>query len=247
MAHETYIRRTGGNTAVLFIHGFLGSTEHFAPFIEYVPESIGIYNILLEGHGGSAMEFAHASMKKWKKQVSEAVDELLGRYEKIIIAGHSMGTFFAMEEAIRSGGRVKALFLLDIPLKIAVKPTAAINSFKSIFNLISDDDETGKAYNNSHSVELTKCFWLYLLWIPRYLELFRESGKARETVRKLNTECVIFQSAKDELVSRKSEKYIPERENFKLHILQDSAHFIYSHEDMEMMKKEFLKLVNKIM
>ena len=44
MAHEEYIRHTDGDRVVLFIHGFLGSPEHFEKFIELVPKEYGIYN-----------------------------------------------------------------------------------------------------------------------------------------------------------------------------------------------------------
>ena len=113
MSHKTYIRHVeNGETAVLFIHGFLGSTEHFARFISLVPENYGIYNVLLEGHGGSTKDFAKASMEKWKAQVSHVVDELLGKYKFLIIVGHSMGTFFAMDTAVNFPDRIKHLFLL---------------------------------------------------------------------------------------------------------------------------------------
>lgn len=242
MAHKTYIRHIdGADTVVLFIHGFLGSTEHFERFISLVPEGISVYNILLDGHGGSVREFASASMTGWQNQVSSVVDELSGRYNNIIIMAHSMGTFFAMDEAIRYPDKVRTVILLQTPLKIGVKPAAAINTFKSFFNF-SSDDEVSRAYRNAHSVKLNMRIWEYIGWVPRYLELFRESKRSRSTILKLDTPCVIFQSAKDELVSMKSVKFIPKKQNIKLNILNTSAHFIYSDEDFTLMSDGFSKL-----
>lgn len=242
MAHEPYFREgKKGGTALLFIHGFLGSPDHFIPFYDLCPDGVAIRNILLAGHGGTTKEFGRASMREWKKQVSGEVDKLAARYNKIIIAGHSMGTLFAMEESLREG-KVKALFLLQSPLRIAVKPTAAINSIKSIFGRIDETDEVGKAYDQSHSVELTLKVWQYIPWIPRYLELFKESKKGRETIKKVTVPCRIFQSRKDELVPIKSVRDIPRKENIRLEVLPHSYHFIYGKEDEERIKKAFSEL-----
>ena len=108
MAHEAYIRDvSGAESVVLFIHGFLGSPEHFERFIALVPENISIYNILLKGHGGSVVDFGNASMQEWKRQISDIVDMLSKNYKKIYIAAHSMGTFFAMDAAIKYPYKIK--------------------------------------------------------------------------------------------------------------------------------------------
>ncbi len=242
MAHETYIRHTDGDTAVFFIHGFLGSPEHFAKYLTLVPKECAIYNILLKGHGGSVRDFAKASMKQWKEQVDSVLHELMARYENIIIAAHSMGTFFAMEAAVKYPGRIKALFLLQSPLRIGVKAGAVVNSVKSLFNLISEDDKEALAFKNSNSIDMNMRLWEYIGWLPRYVELYVESRRARETFKNVDVECHIFQSRNDELVSMKSLKYIPDKPNIKVYILENSAHFMYSGPDFLQIEKVFLGL-----
>lgn len=244
MAHKTYIRHASdGDTAILFIHGFLGSPEHFDRFIQTVPENFGIYNILLAGHGGSVRDFAKASMAIWKKQVNDAVFELLQKYQHIIIVAHSMGTFFAMDTAVHLPHRVRAVLLLQSPLKIAVKTSAVINTLKSFFNLIPPDDEVGKMFHEAHSVTLNKRIWEYIGWIPRYLELFSESRRARDTIQKVEVPCYICQSARDELIARRALDFIPNKPNIHVSILQNSEHFIYSNDDFLYMNKILCKLL----
>ena len=151
--HKTYIKESDGDTAVLFIHGFLGSPEHFKKLIEIVPTDVSVYNILLNGHGGSVLDFGKASMESWKKQIDDVVCTLNEKYQNIYIVSHSMGTFFAMEQAIKYPDNVKGLILLQTPLKIGVKPRAAINTFKSFFDIFKND-KVAKAYKNAHSVKL---------------------------------------------------------------------------------------------
>ena len=246
MAHETYIKEVvNKKTAILFIHGFLGSTEHFQRFISHIGEDSSIFNILLEGHGGSVLDFAHASMEKWKIQIKDMTEYICANYDNVYIVAHSMGTFFSMDEAIRHEDKVKAIFLLQSPLKIGVKPMAIVNTIKSFFNIFGDD-EISMAYKTAHSVKLDFKIWEYVGWIKRYLELFKESKRSRTTIKNLNTKCFIFQSKKDELVSLKSLKYIPKKKNISVYVLEESAHFIYSKRDDEFLIKKFFDMTEEV-
>lgn len=240
MRHEEVRKEVpGGAGAVLFIHGFLGSPLHFEEFVKVVPENFAVYNLLLEGHGKGTREFGEASMAAWKAQAESAASKLAERYKNVYIVAHSMGTFFAMDASLKYPGSIKGLFLMGVPLKIGVKPDAAINTFKSFFNLFSKTDPVALAYRNSHNVKLDIRLWLYLKWIPRYLELFKESKAARETIKNVKVPCRIYQSKNDELVSMKSMKLIPSKSNICPQVLEASAHFIYSAEDMAHMIHEF--------
>ena len=87
--------------AILFVHGILGTPRHFAPFLPYVPASWSVCNLLLEGHGGSVRDFSHAAMAQWKQQVHAALDALLAEHDRVLITAHSMGTLFAIQEALQ--------------------------------------------------------------------------------------------------------------------------------------------------
>lgn len=89
------------DTAILFVHGILGTPEHFAPFLPLVPPDWSIYNVLLKGHGGSVKDFSEASMGEWKQQVHDAYQALRAVHQKVVIVAHSMGTLFAVQAAIK--------------------------------------------------------------------------------------------------------------------------------------------------
>ena len=75
----------GASSAVLFIHGIIGTPNHFDRFIPLIPGDVSVHNILLDGHGNSVTDFSHTSMKKWESQVTDAVAELSKTHEKIYI------------------------------------------------------------------------------------------------------------------------------------------------------------------
>ena len=241
MAHRTYINELkGSNTAILFIHGILGSPRHFEKFVSAVKDKASIYNILLKGHGGTVLEFAEASMEAWKHQVAEVAKYLASKYDNIYIVAHSMGTFFAMETAINYPDKVKGLMLMQTPLKIGVKASAVVNTFKTLFDV---EDEITEIYKTMNSISLSSHLWEYVDWVPRYVELFRESKRMRSVINKLETQTVIFQSEKDELVSMKSVDYIPQKENIRLNVLEKSAHFIYDENEWGCMQQELIDMI----
>lgn len=142
--------------AILFVHGILGTPRHFAPFLPYVPASWSVCNLLLEGHGGSVRDFSHAAMAQWKQQVHAALDALLAEHDRVLITAHSMGTLFAIQEALQRP--VTELFLLNPPLNVRV--TARL--FKTVWTVFrgkaAPQDAWMLAAQNAYSIEKTAMF-----------------------------------------------------------------------------------------
>jgi len=83
------------------------------------------------------------------------------------------------------------------------------------------------AARSAYSIEQDKRLWRYLGWIPRYLELLREAKRQRRLIADVETPCRVFQSAKDELVSLRSCRYIEQNRMIKLSKLPGSGHSYY--------------------
>lgn len=107
--------RENGSTAILFVHGILGNREFFNFLMPFVPADWTVENLLLEGHGGTPRDFAKTTMSRWKSQVHRTVLELRRHHQKILIAAHSMGTLFAIREAVE--GNADSVFLLLLSAK----------------------------------------------------------------------------------------------------------------------------------
>ena len=39
--------------AYIFVHGIVGTPNHFDFLMEYVPEDVSVWKLVLDGHGGS--------------------------------------------------------------------------------------------------------------------------------------------------------------------------------------------------
>lgn len=241
--HKEYKRIVNGaDTAVLFIHGILGTPNHFKDFIPLVPNEYSVHNLLLDGHGKGVKEFSRTSMNVWKNQVEAAINDLLQSHKQIIIVAHSMGTLFALQQAYNRPDKIKSLFLLATPLKIGIKFKMFSNSMKLYFNKIKPDDVEGLAYKAACGINQDKKFWLYIGWVPRFLELFKEIKYTRTLVNDISVSCCVFQSKNDEMVSRKATDYLKNNENFKLQILENSSHHYYAESDYKFLLDEFIFL-----
>lgn len=245
--HKEYIRNVeNSNTAVLFIHGILGSPDMFKKYIALVPEDWSVYNMLLDGHGKGVSDFANSSMERWKKQVDSAVCNLSQKHEKIIIVAHSMGTLLAINAIQKYPTKIKQLFLLAVPLKIFLKPIAMITSLKVVFDDVSDDDPVAVSMRDGHSIKCEKNLFLYLSWIPRYLELFRESKLTRERVKAIDIPCNVYLSKKDDMVSVNSCKYFVDNSNINMTILEKSLHLYITDDEMKLLLDEFNAVCSRV-
>ena len=246
MEHKEYKRIVpDASAAILFVHGIVGTPNHFADFLSLVPDDVSVYNILLDGHGGSVRDFSHTSMQKWEAQVRDAVDELTLSHTAVYIVAHSMGTLFAIDRAIENE-KVKGLFLLAVPLKIAPKPRMVSNLCKVYFDKIKPDDEVALAAKRCYGIAQDKNPFHYFGWLPRYLELF---AKAKETKKRLplfKTSTVVYQSARDELVSISSVKELQKNKSISIVELKNSGHYYYEQNDFVFLLNEFEKFIGQI-
>ncbi len=244
--HKEYKRiNPESDTAILFIHGILGTPNHFKDFIPLVPEEYSIHNLLLDGHGKGVKEFSHTSMNSWKNQVETAANDLLKNHKQIIIVAHSMGTLFALQQAYKKPEKIKYMFLLATPLKLGIKFKMFSNSMKLYFNKIKSDDTEGLAYKAACGINQDKKFWLYLGWVPRFIELFKEIKFTRTLLKDISVPCFVFQSKNDEMVSRKSINFMKANPSIKLDVLKKSSHHYYFESDYDILLKKFNDIFTK--
>ena len=244
--HKEYIRIVdGASAAVLFVHGIVGTPDHFDRFIALVPDCVTVYNMLLDGHGKGVRDFSHTSMQKWVEQVREAVDTLSLTHESLYVVAHSMGTLFAIEEAVRCR-KILGLFLLAAPLKLSVKPRMLRNSFKVYRGHIRVDDHEAMAAQACYGIGSDKNPLHYFGWIPRYFELFAKIKEIRGIVDQLPAPCSVYQSFHDEMVSRRAAELLEGNPLVSVKWLKNSGHYYYTEEDFSFLMRDFKTFVDGI-
>ena len=240
MDHSEWIREVPeSKNAVLMVHGILGTPRHFDVFLPLIPGDWSVYNILLDGHGAKVTDFSRSSMKKWKAQTAARLDDLLKRYDRVILVAHSMGTLFSLQEAAARPEKIAGLFLLQTPLRPRLKLRYACYSALMPLGIVP---KAAVDMIRGSSITLSPWLWQYLGWIPRFAELFIECRRTRKMLDQVTVPCRVFQSAKDEMVSMRTCRDLSKHPRLSVTVLPDSGHFAYHGADLELLKTEFSKL-----
>ena len=244
MEHKEYVKiSNSAATAVLFIHGIVGTPNHFNEFIPLIPENFSIYNLLLDGHGKGVKDFSKTSMKKWESQVSAAIEQLSLTHKEIYIVAHSLGTLLAIEQSIQSH-TVSKLFLLAVPLNLSLKPRMFINSTKVFFDKIRPDDYEALAAKRCYGIQNDRNLFHYIGWIPRFFELFSKIRQARKMINSIHIPCLVYQSRNDELVSGRSTNFLKQNPHISVNELPNSGHYYYAKADRDFLLAEFRRMLH---
>lgn len=247
MQTKEYIRIVdGSDTAVLMIHGIVGTPAHFRDFLPLIPEEWSVCNLLLDGHGKGVREFGRTSMAKWKAQVSEQLDRLLTRHRQVLIVAHSMGTLFALRAAVNHPDRIAGLFLLNVPMRVHLPPSTLLASLKNAFGLVKEGGGSAWAMKNDCGVELTPYLWQYLSWIPRYVELLREIRDVRALLPQVQVPAWAFHSHKDELVSNRALRDLQGHPHIAVTLLPASGHFGYEGAELHLLQDQLEKEIARL-
>ena len=243
MEHKEYKRIIdGSDVAYIFVHGIVGTPHHFDFLMEYVPENVSVWNLVLDGHGGKVEDFAHTSMKKWRAQVKAAIDELAESHSQIFVVAHSMGTLLTMEQAIVNEKIVK-MFWLQSPMYAFVQPRMLKTIAKLYWGNIREDDIRAMSAYRCYGIGQSRNLFKYIGWVPRFLELLVQMKRARRDILLLKTPCVAIQADRDDVVSARSAKVLSKNSCITIHHLKKSGHFYYEAEETAFMKSEFQRFV----
>ena len=234
----------GARVAVLCIHGILGTPNHFRDLIPLIHEEYSVYAMVTAGHCAGVRDFSKSSLQEWEESVDKAVQDLLLTHEEVYIVGHSMGTLFAIDQALKEP-RVTRLFCLSIPIKVGYRMRMLLMAHKIYTNKIKENDILTLAVKERYGCVDSKNIFLYLGWIPRFLDLFKKIRETRKKLDKLETPCVAYQSSLDELVSTRSINILKRESKMRVETLEKSTHFYYEPKELEFLKKEFLEFLSR--
>lgn len=100
-----------GDTALVFIHGWACDADYWAPQVPLFARSHAVVTVDLAGHGKSDLNRRTWTMEAFGEDVAAVVRAL--PQERIILIGHSMGGYAALEAARLFPDRVIAVVGVD--------------------------------------------------------------------------------------------------------------------------------------
>ena len=239
----------GAKNAVLFLHGIVGSPNHFRqvlPLEKLIPEDWSLINVCYPGHGGTVRDFGKSGMDQWRDHARAAFLKLAEEHEKLFVVGHSMGTLFAMQLALEFPEKISSLFLIAVPLRPWLRLRGMVNSLRLAFGCIREDRPLEEAVRNACGLETNPWLWQYIPWIPRFLELFREISRTEKNIGDIRVPCTAWQSGKDELVCNSAAGVLRKCGITTIRELPDSTHFYYAPGDQMRLCEAFENEIKKI-
>lgn len=249
MNHEPTIRiQPNADTAVLFIHGILGSPTQFRttiPLEDMVPPEYSVCNVLLPGHGGTAKEFGNSSMAAWKAYAEEIFDALCQTHKRVILVGHSMGTLLALQLALAHPEKVSRLLLIEVPLRVGIKGFGARNIIRWSRGKLNIQDSLQASTMKGCSVQPAPSLWRYAGWIPRLLELIRFMHQTAKKVGSLTVPAIAYQSLQDELVSDRSARILSSCDRVDVRYFKTSTHFYFAPDEVAAVQECFQQILNQ--
>ncbi|MBE7023532.1 MAG: alpha/beta fold hydrolase [Clostridia bacterium] len=239
MNHRQYIRLSENKkTVVLLIHGILGSPRFFDGLIDIIPEEWSVYNILLDGHGKGVSDFSHTSMKKWRNQVVETLEEFEGEYENVVVVGHSMGSLLSIEASLKKPGNIRRMIFFAVPVKVLWKPSMFAIVLRVILGRNSKNKAIAETEKTVFSIESDKSLIHHIGWIPRSIELLALIRTVRRSIGKVKIQTHAFQSGCDEMVSPTALRYLKKNTAFDIDVLEKSRHYWYDDEEYSYAKEK---------
>lgn len=238
----------GAKVAVLMIHGICGTPNHFRallPLQDQIPKEWSVHNMVLDGHCKGVKDFGNSSMKKWQDHAKEAFLELSRSHEKVVLVGHSMGTLLSIQLSLQFPEKVAFLFLIAVPLRVGIQYFGVRNILRHVRGKLDMSDPLQAALPQVCGIRMTRKWWKYGCWLPRFLELVHQMHRTGRLLPQLTVPVIAYQSHTDELVSTRSRKMLEKSGKVEVHELQQSTHFYYSPEEIALVQRAFAESSQK--
>lgn len=246
--HRTFIKECdGADTAILMVHGFLGSPIQFEPMAQLLrDQGYTAMAVLLPGHGGSPRDFARASKTAWIQAVEEAATSLRKRYRHIILLGHSLGGLLTLNEAITNGA--DGMVLLAVPMRLRASYRSIPLSCRTLWGDPGKDDELARFGRTVYSISKGPLRH-HILWAPRAIDLLRLIHRTRKSLDRAYLPVLIFQSKADLTVAAKSAKILEkglQNCTSEVVMLEKSGHSYWQPDEAGQMYERISRFINRV-
>jgi carboxylesterase len=214
----------GGETGIIFFHGFTASPYEGKDFAaHFAQKGYTVWAPLLPGHGTHPVDLVKTTWEDWYSYAENCFLELKQSCKKIILAGQSMGGSLALSLASRYSidaviTLAAAVFLKDWRLKLLPVAKKLLNyQYKSRGPDISLQ-EVKKNNASYHKYPISS--------IEEFLKLLEHT---KQNLKLVKAPLLLFHSKKDHTVTYKNMNYILNHVSSKIKekiTLQNSYHII---------------------
>lgn len=240
-----------GDTAVLLIHGYTGTSKEMLPLARYLSErNISSYGILLPGHGSTPRELKKTTKEDWYNSAEKELIRMKKEYKSVYIAGFSIGSAIAIKLA--ANHQVEGIALLSPAVYLRKKGMNMLSverqiKFLNAFLFYSYIKKQHPPDIKDPSVDENNPFYEFYP-VNTLKHLIDTMKEARELLPKINCPILVIQSKGDIDLSEKGPEYIYKNAastDKKVVWLERSGHIITLDYDRDRVNEEVYRFIAK--
>lgn len=196
------------DTVLLFIHGITASPSEVYPTARLVHEKAqcSVKGILLPGHGTSLADLSKTRWTDWYETVEVEITELKKQYNRVFVAGLSMGGLLSLYAGIKIPD-IHGVISINAPIFLKIP---AVDILAPILGLVCKN--IPKA-NNQWNKELDEQgrFHYHVTPIDAFQSMWQLRHKVVEGLNTITVPLMVAQAALDETVRSDSGRFIANR------------------------------------
>lgn len=227
-------------TGLLFIHGFTASPSELLPTAQLLHEKgIDVYGPLLPGHGTTVKQLEATTWQDWYRCVKENVTQLLPNYQRLFIAGLSMGGLLALLAAVEIA-ELAGVIAINAPIYYKNR---FINQwsigFLRRFRTSWPKKEGNLAGRFAYSGYPLQAF--YSMQQLRKLVMMK--------IEEVSIPAMIVQSEQDEVIRAKSAAYVARALNIPINrmlVLSDSYHIATMGSEKDKLTEQMASFIQEV-
>ncbi|MCK5861748.1 MAG: alpha/beta fold hydrolase [Candidatus Hydrogenedentes bacterium] len=242
-----------GDKAVLFVHGFVGTPNHFNDLPDQVAGAGWYVRVmLLPGHGTSPREFEQTSADQLQQGVLDEVTALRKQYKTLVLVGHSMGgalsTLAASEVELEGLVLAAPYYRITCAWYYPLLPETFINTFSPLVRWIYRPTGMQPVNRPEARQEI-----LAYSWIPsaggRTAITVSDRARAPQVLEKITQPTLLIHSLRDTVTDPKASRAVFESlpaQDKRAVWLETSDHIIFWDYEREQIANEVLEFLKKI-
>lgn len=248
IARSRYYNGSNQKRAILILHGFTGHPGDMEFLGKQLNKNLDMTVSIprLSGHGTNAADFRSTGAKDWLRSAIDSYLDLKVKYDKIIVAGLSMGGLLTLQLA--SGFPIEKMILIA-PALYASDRLLPIAHLLKFFNIKIKQNSYEDSLNNSETEEdrhITEDYYRYhYSW--QLAELHKLMLSSRKIISNIETFSLIIASLEDKVVPLKAAEEIYDQLNgpATLEIFEESPHVINDGPERDLCAEKVIEFIRK--
>lgn len=223
-------------TAILFIHGFIGSKRQFYGLRDRLSGcGADMFFQVLPGHEGTLEDFRKTNAEAWQRGVNDRIIELASEYDRLVLVGHSMGGLIAVRAAAAKPEKVVAVVAIGFPLKVRIGREWLKLNLDAAKPEKAGEDPRVTAARSMAGVPI-KNVRQYLSTLPQNMAFLKMARLARKELPLLKAPLTVINFERDEIVAKSVPEFVKSRlPDAEIVMLPQSYHFLFQPDEQERM------------